>query len=59
MEDISNNPYDDVLVSGLQIYVTSYPPLIPADPDGIDGIYALIESMKQLTFTSLVLYQPV
>ena len=48
-----------MLVSGLQIYVTSYPPLISADPDGIDSFFALIESMKQLSFTSLALYQPV
>ena len=48
-----------MVVSGLQIYATSYPPLIAADPDGIDSFYALIESMKQLSFTSLALYQPV
>ena len=55
--DIQDNLFDDVLVSGLQIYVTSYPSLIEANPDGMSSFNTLIDTMKQLTYTSLTLIQ--
>ncbi len=55
--DIHDTHYDDVLVSGLQIYTTSYPSLIDSKTDGIDGLYALIDIIKQVLQTSVALFQ--